>query len=186
LDETVRNSEGLRKLHIGPGNNYIPDWVNVDIFSNVRADIYSSALALPYERETFDIIYVCHVLEHFTRHFVLSALTHWRDLLKPTGILRISVPDFGAICRYYTETMDLRSLIGLLYGGQNNLLNNHLIAFDEITLSGFLYNVGFKDIRLWDWRTTEHAQFDDYSQAYLPAFQKDTGRLMSLNMEATK
>lgn len=174
------------KLHIGTGNTYLPGWINLDIFSFVKADIYSNAMSLPYERETFDLIYASHVLEHFNRHTILAVLTHWRNLLKVGGILRLAVPDFKSVCEYYFETSDLSKLIGLLYGGQKCILDKHHIIFDEVSLSRDLQKVGFKEVHRWNWRETEHAQFDDYSQAYLPAFQKDTGRLMSLNLEAIK
>jgi len=174
------------RLHIGPGNTYIPGWTNVDVFSNVKADIYSSALALPYDRETFDLIYVSHVLEHFTRHFVLSALTHWRDLLRSGGILRLAVPDFEAICLYYLKTRDLKSIMGLLYGGQENMLNIHYVGFDHYILTEMLEKVGFNEVRKWNWRETDHVNYDDYSQAYLPHMNKEEGLLMSLNMEAVK
>lgn len=174
------------RLHIGPGNTYLPDWINVDIFSNVRADIYSSALALPYERETFDLIYACHVLEHFSRYMVLSALTHWRDLLKPDGILRLAVPDFGSICLHYMRNRDLKSLMGVLYGSQGNMLDVHCVVFDSYTLTEMLESIGFKGVREWDWRKTDHAEYDDYSQAYLPHMDKEKGMHMSLNLEAVK
>ena len=38
----------------------------------------------------------------------------------------------------------------------------------------------------WDWRKTEHSQFDDHSQAYLPKMNKEHGTLISLNVEAIK
>ena len=176
----------MDRLHIGPGKTYLPGWINVDIFSNVRADIYSSALALPYPTETFDLIYASHVLEHFSRHMVLAALTHWRHLLKVGGILRLAVPDFTAIVERYEETSDLEELLGLLYGGQSSALNGHCVVFDKKLLTKYLNMVGFSKIRLWDWRTTIHTEYDDYSQAYLPHLDKKSGRLMSLNIEAVK
>jgi predicted SAM-dependent methyltransferase len=176
----------MEKLHIGPGNTYLPGWVNVDIFDNVKADLCSTALALPYPRKSFDIIYASHVLEHFDRHIASAALGHWQDLLVDGGILRLSVPDFGAICEYYNETSDLKSLTGLLYGGQTHYLDNHHIAFDISTLTKLLQALNFKEIRRWDWRETEHSGFDDYASAYLPHLDKDNGKLMSLNLEAVK
>ena len=41
-------------------------------------------------------------------------------------------------------------------------------------------------IRLTYWEETEHAQFDDHSQAYLPHMDKENGTLMSLNVECIK
>ena len=165
----------MEKLHIGVGRAYFPGWINVDIFSNVKADVYANALALPYDRGRFDLIYASHVLEHFNRHLVLAALTHWRDLLKVGGILRLSVPDFEAVHQYYTSIKDLKPLLGLLYGGQESNLNTHFIIFNEQLLTEYLQMVKFKIIRKWDWRNTEHTYFDDYSQAYLPHMDKENG-----------
>ena len=50
----------------------------------------------------------------------------------------------------------------------------------------FRSEVGFQEVRRWDWRTTEHTQVDDYSQAHLPHLDKEHGTLMSLNLEAVK
>ena len=58
-------------------------------------------------------------------------------------------------------------------------------------------SIGFRNIRLYDWKTTSpHDQYDDHSQSYLPSegfvptdevrFDKENGHLMSLNVEATK
>ena len=174
------------KLHIGPGKAYLPGWVNVDIFSNVKADLYASALAIPYPQESFDLIYSGHVLEHINRNVTLSALTHWRSLLKPGGILRLAVPNFQAIVDHYNKHGQLKILLGLLYGGQKFMLDSHCVVFDPDYLRECLSTVGFKTIRMWDWRDTEHAEYDDFAQAYLPHLQKDTGLLVSLNMEAIK
>jgi SAM-dependent methyltransferase len=174
------------KLNIGPGKCFLPGWINIDIFSFMSADLYSNAMNLPYHPESIDLIYASHVLEHINKHMTLSALSHWRNLLRTGGILRIAVPNFEAICERYRETGDLLELSGLLYGGQKFILDVHYTSFDKKALTSFLQKVGFKEVREWDWRKTEHAEFDDFSQAYLPHLQKETGRLMSLNLEAVK
>lgn len=175
-----------KRLHIGSGRVYLPGWINVDMFSNSKADLFCDMMRLPYDPGSFDLIYCCHCLEHTHRNAVYAVLHHWRELLKVGGILRLAVPNFAAIVTWYVETGDLTSVTGLLYGGQNHPLNVHTIAFDKPTLTDALRKVGFGEVREWNWRKTEHAQFDDYSQAYLPAMQKDTGQLMSLNLEAVK
>lgn len=175
-----------QKVHIGTGRNYLPGWTNVDIFSSVRADVYADMTALPFPRESVEIIYACHVLEHAHRHMVLATLTHWRDLLKADGVLRLAVPDFKACVDWYTKSARLDDITGLLWGGQNHPKNNHFIGFDMNTLDMALRQIGFAEIRPWDWRTTEHAQFDDFSQCYLPHMDKENGMHMSLNLEAVK
>lgn len=174
------------KLHIGPGKAYLPGWVNVDILATTHCDVYSNALAIPYPRGSFFLIYASHVLEHFNRHLILAALTHWRDLLMPGGVLRLSVPNFDAIVKRYLENRNVKELIGLLYGGQDSCFNEHHIVFDEASLSEVLQAVGFTSIRPWDWKKVEHSEYDDYSQAYLPHLDRQHGRLMSLNLEAEK
>jgi len=175
-----------KKLHIGCGKVYIPGFVNVDIFSSVQADVYADMTALPFERCTFNLIYASHVLEHAHRHMVLATLSHWRDLLKLGGVLRVAVPNFGAVVQHYIEGGILSDVVGLLYGGQNHPKNHHFVTFDFGSLASDLTKVGFSKIREWDWRQTDHFQYDDYSQCHLPHMDKKHGKLMSLNLEATK
>ncbi len=175
----------MKKLHLGCGKAYLPGWVNVDIFSTVKADAYHDVTALPFERESFDLLYCSHLLEHVHRHMVLATLNHWASLLKSGGVMRLAVPDFEAVCLQYRETGDINEVMGLLYGGQNCHLNRHTIAFDDPSLRRYMSNAGLRDIREWDYRKTEHAAHDDYSQAFLPHMDR-SGRHMSLNLEGTK
>jgi len=176
----------MKKLNIGCGKNYIPGWTNLDLFSTVKADVYADISALPFDRESFDLIYASHVLEHVQRNTVIATLSHWRDLLKDGGILRLAVPNFEACVNRYLKSHNLDEILGLLYGGQNHPKNNHFVTFDATTLRRDLIRVGFEKIEYWDWRTTEHAAYDDYSQCFIPHMDKDKGMLMSLNLQATK
>ena len=135
------------------------------------------------------LIYASHVLEHFGRHAYKAVLEEWFRVLKPGGILRLSVPDFSACAAVYYENGladGLSGLVGLIAGGQRNEHDFHKMIFDEDFLRRELLDTGFREVRRWDWRTTEHADVDDYSQAYIPHLHKEDGRLMSLNLEAVK
>lgn len=183
----------MRNLHLGCGGSYIPGWVNVDVFSNIKADAYHDVTNLPYDKESFDTVYVCHLAEHLHRHMVVATFNHWGSLLKPGGTLRLAVPNFEAICEHYQKFHDMPSIMGLLYAAQDNFLNRHTVAFDTFYLASLLKQAGFKDVRSWDWRTTEHRNVDDYSRCFLPTpklpvMPEDVidGLLMSLNLEATK
>lgn len=173
------------KLHIGCGKVYLHGWINVDLFSNTAADLCCDITRIPYPEQSFDLIYASHVLEHVHRHMVIATLQHWRSLLKEGGILRLAVPDFAACVARYNQTENLPELMGLLYGGQTYTKNSHTVIFDEQTLSAALIKVGFSSIGVWDWRKTEHAEYDDFSRAYLP-HRDVNGRLMSLNLQATR
>jgi len=60
-------------------------------------------------------------------------------------------------------------------------------AWSDITsITVELKAVGFERVARYDWRDTEHAEIDDYSQAYVPHMDKDNGTLVSLNVQAYK
>jgi ubiquinone/menaquinone biosynthesis C-methylase UbiE len=133
-----------------------------------------------------ELIYACHVLEHFKRFETLTVLQEWFRVLAPGGILRLAVPDFEAIVKIYQETKNVDPLMGLLFGGQDYQYNFHFRTFDFNSIEKILLSVGFKEVRRYEWRKTEHKDLDDFSQAYIPHMAKDTGTLMSLNVEAIK
>lgn len=177
------------KLNLGCGKCYLPPeqgWFNIDLFTSGKADAYYDVTSLPFEKDSFSLLYCSHILEHCHRHTIVATLSHWRSLLRTGGILRLAVPDFAAIVEWYNRTGNLDDVMGLLYGRQDMHLNRHTVAFDANTLRRDLVRAGFEHIRPWDWRKTEHADFDDFSQAYLPSMQKTTGLHVSLNLEAIK
>lgn len=178
------------KLNLGCGKCYLPPelgWINIDLFTCGKADAYYDVTSLPYEKESFSLVYVSHLLEHTHRFAVVATLSHWRSLLRPGGILRLAVPDFSAIVKWYNKTGNLDDVMGLLYGRQDMYLNRHTVAFDAGTLRRDLVRAGFETVRHWDWRKTEHAQFDDYSQCRLPHMSDGPDTIWcSLNLEAVK
>jgi predicted SAM-dependent methyltransferase len=174
------------KLHLGCGTKHIEGYINIDIRYLPRVDEINNIKFLRnYQENTVDVIYACHVLEHFSRWEYENVLRRWYCLLKPSGILRIAVPNFRSICEYYQNTNDLTKIMGVLYGGQDYDENFHYVAFDFCSLSKSLHSIGFTAVREYDWKQTEHADVDDFSKAYIPHMDQ-TGLLMSLNIEARK
>ena len=176
------------KLHIGCGNKKINGFINVDLINTDAVDVIDNAATLDkFNKESAELIYACHILEHFKRKEYFNVLKRWTEILKYGGILRISVPDFSKIAEVYVKGLfPLESLLGLINGGQTYLYNFHYMNFDFKTLKKDLESLGYTDIKIWDWRNTEHANIDDFSQAYLPHMDKKNGILMSLNIEAVK
>ena len=62
----------------------------------------------------------------------------------------------------------------------------HKTVYDFKSLEGVLLKAGFKAIKKYDWRNTDHSNFDDHSQAYIPHMDKENGTLISLNVECIK
>lgn len=175
------------KLHLGCGKRYIPGFIHIDAVDYPHVDHVTTIDDLSFIADnSVDLIYNCHVLEHFKRREVKRVLKEWKRVLKPGGILRTSVPDFAKLCEVYQQYGDLELVIGPLFGRQDYLYNFHYNVFDYKTLSKILEEVGFVEIRRYDWRETEHADIDDYSQAYIPHMDKENGILISLNVECSK
>lgn len=180
----------MLKLHIGCGMRHIPGYVHVDIMDAPHIDYRCSVDELhPFANDSVSLIYASHILEHFGRNEVEAVLQEWHRVLTPGGTLRIAVPDFAAVVDLYEQEglQDGKSgLVGLICGGQRDEYDFHKVIFDEPFLAYLLTKTGFTNIRRWNWRETEHAHIDDFSQCYLPHMDKQNGRLMSLNLEAIK
>ncbi|MCF7976820.1 MAG: methyltransferase domain-containing protein [Chromatiaceae bacterium] len=162
----------------------------MDALPGPHVDLVGRVDVLPSVPDSsVELIYASHVLEHFGRYEYRAVLAEWLRVLQPGGVLRLAVPDFAACAKIYHERGledGLSGLVGLVCGGQRNLLDYHKMIFDEPLLTEALLVVGFSQVQRWDWRETEHAGIDDYSQAYLPHLDKQSGLLMSLNLEAMK
>lgn len=174
-------------VHLGCGKRYILGFIHIDLADYSHIDYKSDISDLPmFEDNSVDLIYACHVLEHFKRYEIEGVLTEWYRVLKSGGILRVAVPDFAAISEVYERYKDMELIMGLLYGGQDYEYNFHYTGFDFKYLEKLLGKAGFKNIRRYDWRKTIHKDYDDFSQAYIPHMDKEHGILVSLNVEAEK
>lgn len=176
------------KLHLGCGHIRLPGYVNIDIMPAKAADLVADLRALPYPDSSVDVVYSCAAIEHLGRREWIGALREWSRILRPGAVLRLSTSDFEAVIARYHERGDLEELLGLLIGGQKDEYDWHGMIFDFATLRRGLHDTGFANVRRYDWRTTEIGALgiDDFSQAYLPHMDKENGRLMMLNVEATK
>jgi predicted SAM-dependent methyltransferase len=177
----------MKKLHLGCGKVYIPGFIHVDLmdFDHIDYKIPADKLDV-FEDGSVDFIYACHILEHFKRKEVEDVLKEWFRVLKPGGVLRLSVPGFEEIVAIYQRYGDLKLVLGPLVGGQTYLYNFHYMVFDFNLLSELLKKAGFKNVYRYDWKKTEHADIDDFSQAYIPHMDKEHGMPVSLNVEAIK
>lgn len=176
------------KLHLGCGNRYIPGFVHIDVLELPHIDHCCDVSDLGFITDnSVKLIYGCHVIEHFNIKKASDVLKEWYRILTPGGIIRLSVPDFKTCAELYLAgKASLKQIHGPLMGGQTYLYNFHYSLFDEKKLTDLLTIIGFTNIHRWDWRNTEHATVDDYSQAYLPHMNKEHGTLISLNIEGIK
>lgn len=188
--DTANAQRTAKKVHLGCGSKYIPGFLHIDGNPHPHIDVQGSVSELPFlADDSVELIYAAHLLEHFGRKEVDGVLAEWYRVLAPGGVLRLAVPDYEACARLYVAgKLDggLPEILGLMMGGQRDHYDFHKMAFDFDSLDARLKKIGFRETRRWNWRETEHADLDDYSQAYLPHMDKDTGTLVSLNLEAVK
>ncbi|MDD2524064.1 MAG: methyltransferase domain-containing protein [Endomicrobiia bacterium] len=92
-------------LHLGCGRNYFNDWINID--NNSYNDIQKLDLhwdvrkKLPFKDNSVDFIYNEHFFEHLSIEESLSVLNDFKRILKPNGVIRISMPDLDEIVQIY-------------------------------------------------------------------------------------
>lgn len=82
-------------INLGCGERFHADWLNLDLSSR-SADVVKCDLTkgIPVADGRARMVYSSAVLEHIPRIFVGSFLSECYRVLRPGGILRLSVPDF--------------------------------------------------------------------------------------------
>lgn len=92
----------LNYLNIGCGTKFHKDWTNIDMASDSPYVMqYNLLNGLPFEDEKFDAVYHSQVLEHFPKDKALDFIRECYRVLKPSGIIRIVVPDLENIIDEY-------------------------------------------------------------------------------------
>jgi predicted SAM-dependent methyltransferase len=179
----------MKKLHLGCWHRNFPGFINVDLCDMPHIHYKSNINELPFIGDSeIDLIYCSHAFEYFDQIEAKKTLTEWKRVLKKNGLIRLAVPNFEALVEVYRKTGDLNKVLGPLYGrmeiNNGNKILFHKTCYDFNSLKFLLQENGFKNIKLYNWRETEHSEFDDHSQAYFPHMDKENGTLISLNVQA--
>lgn len=177
------------QLHLGCGKrNFGDPWIHIDGGDHPHL-VGHDITKLDYSDNSVDLIYSSHVIEYFDRDEVVPVLKEWYRVLRPSGRLRLAVPNFTMLaCMYCDGEINLSQVLGPLYGkmpmGDSTIY--HKTTYDRASLTALLESVGFHSVYEYDWKTTTHADYDDHSQAFIPHMDKKNGKLISLNLEARK
>ena len=168
------------KLHIG-GKEKRAGWSIVNIQSGPHVDYVGDISNLiAFSDGSVDEIYASHVLEHVQQADVLQTLKGLYRILKPQGLLMVSVPDMDILCHLFINPLanpDIKfHAMRMMFGGQTDQNDFHFIGFNQQFLTSFLARAGFRNIE----RVTSFGLFDDTSD------YKPYGSPISLNMRAIK
>lgn len=105
---------GLVKLNLGSHMvQFRHGWLNIDVHdlagfaqaNGYRYQQHDLRQGVPCQTGTVDAIVLSHVLEHFSYKDGLALLRDCRRALKPTGALRLAVPDAELLNRMYVDAI---------------------------------------------------------------------------------
>ena len=148
------------KLNLGCGNRVFGEegWINVDLFdagppgvAYVKADISKK---LPFEDDSAEEVFSCHVIEHFWPWDVNEILRDWIRVLKPAGMLVIECPNLRGAAALLIEAEKIghgdmwRAAMNAFYGDPKDtrIEDRHKWGYTQRTLIGLLKKLGLSDV----------------------------------------
>ena len=146
--EILRRPEPLR-VNLGSGSRRIKGWVNVDLVGMGAEVPWNLAHGPPFPPASAEAVFLEHVLEHFVAVEAMGLLRQAHEMLRPGGVVRAAVPDFG---RYMTSYASDASFVEQNRPGRPTLLlavaevitcHGHRSVWDGTTLIRVLEELGF-------------------------------------------
>lgn len=97
-------SRAQRCLEIGPGAHALPGFETLNIAPGRWVDyVHDAGGRLPFDDDTFDLIYASHILEHIPWYQTGAVLQEWRRVIAAGGRLEVWVPDGLKVCQAFVE-----------------------------------------------------------------------------------
>jgi predicted SAM-dependent methyltransferase len=146
-------SDDHLRLHLGCGGNQIEGWVNIDLVSTAADLPWDLRHPLPFPADSVAAVFHEHLLEHLPFPAAAAFLRECYRVLRPGGVLRVAVPDFGRFARDYAGD---QCLLGSVRPGRPTALlalveltfcYDHESAWDDETLVALLQEVGFQKVK---------------------------------------
>jgi len=159
-----QTDDGLVKLNIGSFTDmFYYNWMNIDIldltefcksqsYHFIQHDVTKGIL---FEDNKVDLIFTSHFLEHIDRAQGKQFLKECYRVMKPGGVIRISVPNALLLTSEYIAS-DIKKYSCINVGVENAedeaeayyelLLANHKTIYDATSLSVILAKIGFKNV----------------------------------------
>jgi SAM-dependent methyltransferase len=143
-----------------------PEWreIRLDLDPAVAPDIICSMTDMtPVATESVDAVWSSHNLEHLERHAVPLALAEFVRVLKPGGLLLLTLPDLQQVARLvaedrledqaYVSASGPITPLDMIFGHTPSLARGngfmaHRTGFTARTLQQLLVEAGFVEITL--------------------------------------
>ncbi len=138
---------GLR-INVGCGHLPLDGYVNVDLRELPGVDVVATVSDMPFEPGELAELFSAHLVEHFPQEQLeRELLPYWRSLIRPGGVLRMVVPDGGAMLEGFASgDINWGDLREVLYGGQEYEGDFHFNMYTTETLPKLLENAGFESV----------------------------------------
>ena len=161
--------QDIKRLNWGCGGQGEPGWINSDLKEGPGIEITGDILnGLPLESDYLDYIVSIHALPMIPYPDVVSALQELRRVLKPDGVLRLSLPDLDKGIRAYhqndrdyflipddeTKSISGKLIVQLIWHGYSRTLFTYEFAEELIQ------KAGFRDVRECNYLET-YSSFDE-------------------------
>ena len=142
----------VRRLHWGCGRTPAPGWINSDRNPRSGVDLVCDIReGLPLPGDSVDYAFSMHALQEIPYADLVSALSELRRVLKPSGVLRLVLPDLdkgieayrkGDVGYFQIPDSDERTLGGkfvahMLWYGHSRVLFTADFVQDLLVRAGF-------------------------------------------------
>lgn len=150
IEPKIINHEKLAqkpiKLNIGAGHICYDDYINVDQRQINNIDVVADVKNMPFEKNSVEEIFASHLIEHFTKHDLISnILPYWNSLLVKGGRLVLILPDLeNMITHFYEGDYAIEDLRLVLYGLQEYQGDIHYALYGQDELARILEEAGFE------------------------------------------
>ncbi|MCP4667086.1 MAG: hypothetical protein GY849_12050 [Deltaproteobacteria bacterium] len=138
------------KVNLGCGHKPLKGYLNIDYRDVAESDIAADIGSLPFREGSVAEIASSHLIEHFREYaFKTHILPSWLSILKPSGMLRITCPNWKAMIEYLQAgRMTWARLKEITFGGQEYEGNDHYSMYTPETLTTLLKEIGFSQVEV--------------------------------------
>jgi len=151
----------MKILDLGCGDNKVEGAIGLDNIALSEVDIVHDLLHFPYpiKANSFDTIYLRHVIEHFNIDKINNIMNECYRILKKDGQLYINVPHVFSIAAFTDPTHKQFFTFGSGYFWGKKYQKSY---YKEIDSSWELVNVKCSRITWFDWKHYQFKRLDKF------------------------
>jgi len=147
----------------------------IEVLQRNRFVHYNLEYGIPLPDASADYAFASHFLEHLSKHHGEQLVRETLRVLKPGGVVRISIPDLARLIDAYGEGRKEEAMDGMFEDWELGDFARHRYMYDFEMLAGLLGRAGFADVRRCE-----------YQEGRVPDLQELDNRPGSLVVEASK